>query len=144
MPTIRKLFLHDAALGGVETTLPAHLIGADKWRTQHNIRVNPALEQVPKKVVFQTYGTEDLRWIGSLPTGTPGYGQMLLLTSTTMMNFAGSTVASGFADDDSVRGVKPFLWSAASILMLLYACGAGLTSLSARGCGAGTGMQTGR
>ncbi len=103
MPTIRKLFLHDAALGGVETTLPAHLIGADKWRTQHNIRVNPALEQVPKKVVFQTYGTEDFRWIGSLPTGTPGYGQMLLLTPTTMLNFAGSTVASGFADDGMYR-----------------------------------------
>ena len=106
MPTSRQLFLHDAVLGGVDTTLPAHLIGTDKWRTQHNMRVNPGIEQVPRKVkmipVIGT-GTEDVRWISSIPSVTSGYGKTVVLTQTAMHDVDGNTLVAGLHDDGTFR-----------------------------------------
>ena len=115
MATIRKLFLHDATLGGVDTTLPAHLIGADKWRTQHNMRLTPGLVQIPKKVVEDTIGSADIRWIGALPTNTPGYGQVVLLTPAALVDIEGNTLGSGFSSDTVFRR-----WSTAIYAGSLY------------------------
>jgi len=81
MATTKKYILHDDVTGGVDTTAPAHLIGPDKWRTQHNMRVDPELQQIPHKFVATNAGGLDVRWLGLIPTATPGYGKLITLLS---------------------------------------------------------------
>src|SRR5438876_549201 len=97
MPTTRQLVLHDNLLGGVETTLPAHLLKPDQWRTQHNMRLTPALEQVPRKKIrasLANMGT--ILWIGSVPNYVPGFGTIVLLTAARALLLDGTVLASGF------------------------------------------------
>jgi hypothetical protein len=86
MPTTRTFPLHENLLGGVNTTAPAHLIGVDSWRTQHNCRLTPTIQQLPRKYVSDTVGSEDIRWLGVIPSLTPGYGQGLILTPTKLLD----------------------------------------------------------
>jgi hypothetical protein len=83
MPTIRQYPLHDKLMGGVDTTLPANLIGADQWRTQHNFRLTPALTQIPRKILVSSIiSSEDVRWMGIVPSANPGFGTFVYLTES--------------------------------------------------------------
>lgn len=103
MPAARIYPVHDNVIGGVETSLPANLIGPEKWVVQHNMRLTPLMNQVPRKTVNSTVGTDDIRWIGSLPSSVPGYGQLLLLSSTALTQADGQIISSGFATNSSFR-----------------------------------------
>ena len=82
MATTRQLVLHDNIIGGMDATTPAHLIG-DKWRQQHNLRITPLLQQLPKKVEVTPAMGVPITFIGIIPSYVTGYGQIVTLTSTT-------------------------------------------------------------
>jgi len=102
MATTRQLVLHDNLLEGVDSTLPAHLIG-HKWRIQHNFRLTPELEQLPRKITHATIGTEDIRNMAFLPSSTPGYGRTILFGTTTVFSPSGQVYASGLANNSTFR-----------------------------------------
>lgn len=79
MATTRRGNLHDNILGGVDSTLPAHLLSPQQWRTLHNMRMTPALEQIPRKILYATVGATNVRNISMLPSASlPGYGKVLI------------------------------------------------------------------
>lgn len=95
--------VHENIIEGVETTMPAHLIGPTKWRTQHNMRSTPTLKQIPRKVVEDTIGTADIRWIGQLSSNVAGYGKTLLMSPTDLTLLDGTSIASGLNDNSFYR-----------------------------------------
>src|SRR5438093_1067128 len=102
-PTTKRVYpLRDNMLGGVQTTLPAHLLQPNEWRTQHNFRLTPALTQVPCKKVYQTLGTESTLWMGLIPLRS-GFGKLLLFTPTKVQDLLGNTYASGLVTDANFR-----------------------------------------
>ena len=118
MATTRQFPLHENLLGGVDTTLPAHLLKGDQWRTQHNFRLTPTLTQVPHKVVLLS-GLGDLRWLGVIPGATQGYGDAVALTPTSVLQKQSPAVwsprATGLRDDGTFR-----CWSTALYNGQLY------------------------
>src|ERR1017187_6133403 len=98
MATTKRLVLHDNVIGGVDTTSPAHLIGLDKWRTQHNMRFTPTLQQTPRKFVAALSDTLSLTkpvmWIGLLPTATAGRGKLVFLTANGLYTIDGAKHAT--------------------------------------------------
>lgn len=112
MATTRQFPLHDNLMGGVNTTDPAHLLGAGVWRTQHNMRLTPQLIQIPHKVVSQSFPdqNEPILWLGMLPGEVPGYGQALALTPTKLLR-RGET---WYAFEDGLVGGDTYTrWSTA-------------------------------
>lgn len=103
MATVRKLFLHDNVFGGVDSTLPPHLIGTDKWCTQHNMRNTPDLVQIPRKAAYSTVGTEEIRWMGVIPGRSPGYGKVVMLTPSTLYDLAGSIITTSLNSNIEYR-----------------------------------------
>ena len=117
MATTRVFPLHENLLGGVDTTLPAHLLKPDQWRTQHNFRNTPTLTQIPHKVLL-TSGLGDLRWIGIIPGATQGFGDAVALTPTKVLQKSlatWATLAPTFVDDGTFRR-----WSVALYNSSLY------------------------
>lgn len=103
MPSTRKLVLHDNLLQGMDSTLPAHLIG-QAWRTQHNMRLTPALQQIPHKVLYETFsGGADIRWMGFIPGGLLGYGTPRIITPTGMFDSTGTALSPVYNDDGAFR-----------------------------------------
>lgn len=104
MGTTRQPVLHDNLLGGAETTMPAHLLKANQLRTVHNMRFNPGLLQVPKKKVSKVYdNTGTILWLGSIPNRLPGYGKILFLTETELVDYNGSIITTGLVSDGVYR-----------------------------------------
>ena len=98
MPSTKQFPLHDNIIAGVDTTTPAHLIGPNKWRTQHNMRNTPVLEQVPHKYISDLTTTldlsSDIRWLGVLPSAVPGRGKVLAMTATGLYQLDGTRLAT--------------------------------------------------
>ena len=115
--TTKRVYpLHDNMLGGVQTTLPAHLLGPDQWRTQHNWRLTPQLEQVLRKIEFDTIGSDDIRFLGTIPLGN-GYGKTLVFTPTSVTNLSGDAFVTGLNDDSAFRR-----WAVAPYNSTFYYC----------------------
>lgn len=102
MPSTKTPVLHDNIIGGADSTSPAHLLN-DKWRTQHNFRLTPLLKQVPHKVLDLTIGTEEIRWLGTLPTNNLGYGQSLMMTPTKLLTLSNLSINTSLIDDGAFR-----------------------------------------
>src|SRR5437867_6909657 len=107
MATTRRGQLHDNMLEGVETTLPAHLVGPRQWRTLHNVRITPALEQIPRKKLYATVPTtsgKDVRNIVMLPSvSQPGYGKVLVFNTDKLylLSTSGNIILSPTLNSDS-------------------------------------------
>ena len=114
-PSTKRIYpLHDNMYGGVQTTKPAHLLGPDEWRTQHNWRLTPELTQVPRKKIYQTVGSEDILWMGAIPLSS-GYSKVLLWTPTAVKDLIGTTFASSLTSDSTFRR-----WSTAIYDQVIY------------------------
>ena len=102
LTTTRLYPLRDQLLGGVQTTLPAHLLTAGEWTTQHNFRLAPSLTQLPRKILHATVGTETIRWMGALPQSA-GFGKLLLFTPTKVKTYGGTDISAALTDDGGFR-----------------------------------------
>src|ERR1051326_7788976 len=105
MAAIHLTQVHADLMGGVETTLPSHLLRDNQWRTCHNMRFGPSLKQVPKKTLNTTFtGKGLILWLGSIPNYQPGYGTVLFLTATGIYTISGTKLnAVDFTTDSSYR-----------------------------------------
>jgi len=108
MATTRIFPLHADLLGGVDTTSPAHQLKADQWRQQHNFRLEPTLQQIPRKLPqTATLGVAaDVRWLGIVPGNQPGYGEGIALTPTNAFRYSATAWGSlnyPLADDGQFR-----------------------------------------
>ena len=104
MASTRNPTLHDNLIGGVETTLPAHLLRPNQWRSTHNMRFTPALTQVPKKKVNSTLTSKGLvLWLGTIPSYQPGFGRVLALTPDCLCTINGVNIKTGLITNSSYR-----------------------------------------
>ena len=94
--------LRDQLLGGVDTTLPAHLLGEGQWRTQHNLRLTPTLTQLPRKIIHATVGEESITWLGLIPQSA-GFGKLLLFTPTRVKTYGGTNLSPALTSDSGFR-----------------------------------------
>jgi hypothetical protein len=78
----------------MDATTPAHLIG-EKWRSQHNFRLTPTLQQVLKKVQLTAPTGTPITFIGYIPSFVSGYGQQVVLTSPTRAQRWSTTLYNG-------------------------------------------------
>lgn len=113
MASTRQPILADNLIGGLETSLPAHLLGPNQWRTLHNMRHTPGLEQVEKKLVQNVFDTTTVLWIGSIPNSVAqGYGKVLFLTTNGLFNYPdGSPLKTGLLDAVGYRRWSTFLYN---------------------------------
>jgi hypothetical protein len=95
--------LHTSLLGGVETSLPAHLLTPTQLRTCHNFRFSPTLTQVPHKVIYGTTGLDDILHISVLPGSSPGQGLPLLFDRGGVYSLTGASIDTGLSYDASYR-----------------------------------------
>ena len=95
MATTRAPILHADLTGGIETSLPSHLVPANQWRTCHNMRPTPQLEQVPKKKVYLSGKFVVLTYISVIPNPVPGYGRLILFCTTNTRTIDDVVLASG-------------------------------------------------
>jgi hypothetical protein len=112
MATTRQPVLSDNLLGGLETSLPAHLLQPGQWRTLHNMRHDPGLVQVEKKRVYAMFDTTTVLWIGSIPNPVAqGYGKVLFLTTNGLYTIVGTPLKENLVTDSNYRRWSTFLYN---------------------------------
>lgn len=99
MATTRQFPVHDRLLEGVDTTLPAHLIG-QQWRVQHNMRLTPQLTQIPFKTTFGTNTpavgeAETVMAVVIMPGGSSGFGTPVLFLQSKIVSWGGRPIVEG-------------------------------------------------
>jgi hypothetical protein len=123
MATTRTYPLHDNLMGGVDTTLPAHLLNPTQWRRQHNMRLVPTLQQIPRKVGAEAITTrQTLLWLGIIPSLTPGYGDAVAMTSVALYRrtASGWLYVNALTDDATPTHSTYRRWSTALYNGQLY------------------------
>jgi hypothetical protein len=113
MATTRNPVLVDDVLGGLDTSLPAHLLNPSQWRTLHNMRHDPNLVQVEKKVVQAQFNTTIVLWIGGIPNPVAqGRSKLLFLTNDGLFSYpTGQALKTGLISDSSYRRWSTFLYN---------------------------------
>lgn len=112
MAALNKPLLVQELTGGVDTTSPSHLVLPPSWRTAHNMRLDPTVQQVERKRVYATLtGESDVLNLSIVPGASPGYGNVLAFTRNKLLRLAGGTLASGKAYDGTYRRWSAFLYN---------------------------------
>ena len=112
MATTRQPVLADNLIGGLETSLPAHLLDPSQWRALHNMRHDPGLVQVEKKAIYKAIAATSVLWIGNLPNPiAQGYGKVLFLTKDALYTLQGVALKTGLVSDTSYQRWSTFLYN---------------------------------
>ncbi len=104
MAATNRPFLVDKLEGGLDLSIPSHLVMPPKWLTAHNMRFDPRCQQVLHKVLNDTLSSaNDVLALPMIPGELPGYGKVLALTKDQLRDLGGTEITSDLIFDSVYR-----------------------------------------